>query len=216
MISPSPPGRCFRFGVTGGIATGKTTVARMFEEWGARTIDFDRISRVVTEPGKPAFEAIVAYFGRDILEVDGTLNRKSLGAIVFCDPPKRKWLEGILHPKIYEEYHRQAELLSVQHPGGILQAVVPLLFEAHLQSWFSKIILVYATEEIQIQRVMARDHITRDRALQILRCQMPIEEKKGDADFIIDNSRSLEDTRKQAREVWNRLRALATGRKPGP
>jgi dephospho-CoA kinase len=216
MISSTPPGRSFRLGVTGGIATGKTTVARMFEEWGARTIDFDRLSRIVTEPGKPAFEAIVAYFGRGILEADGTLNRKRIGAIVFGDPAKRKWLEETLHPGIYEEYRRQAASLDARHPGGIIQAVIPLLIEADLRSWFSKIVLIYAPEAVQIQRLMARDQIGRDRALEILRCQMPIEEKKGYADFIIDNSGSLEDTRKQAREVWNRLTALAAGRRPNP
>ena len=216
MPSSPPKGRGLHFGVTGGIATGKTTVARMFEEWGARTIDFDQISRVVTEPGKPAWEAVVAYFGRDILEPDRGLNRKMLGGIVFRDAQKRKRLEEILHPRIYEEYHRQVQILTAEHPDGMIQAVVPLLIEANLQSWFSKIILVYAPEEIQIRQLMGRDQISRDRALEILRCQIPIEEKKRFADFIIDNSRSIEDTRKQAHEVWNRLRAFAAGRRPDP
>jgi dephospho-CoA kinase len=195
-------------GVTGGIASGKTTVARMLQDLGAPLIDFDHLSRVVVEPGKPAWKQVVEYFGREILLPDQTINRKMLGAIVFSDPPKRKRLEDLLHPKIYEEYRRQIQTLILQHPNGIIQAVVPLLIEANLQSWFHKVLLVYVPEEIQVQRLVARDQINREKALQIIRCQLPMEEKRGRADYIVDNSGTPEETRRQVQEIWEKLKAV--------
>jgi dephospho-CoA kinase len=195
-------------GVTGGIASGKSTVARMFEALGAFTIDFDRLGRRVVEPRQPAWKDVVDLFGPEILLPDQTLDRKKIAAAVFADETRRKKLEAILHPAIYREYQKEVHAWIAKHPPGILQAVVPLLIEAHLEAGFDRILLVYAPEEIQIQRLMAREGIPRSLALQMIRSQMPIEEKRGYAHFIIDNSGDLEETRRQVQAVWEKLKKI--------
>ena len=193
-------------GVTGGIASGKTVVARLLEELGARTIDFDVLSRVVVEPGKPAWKEVVAYFGEQVLLEDKTLDRKKLSEIVFRDPEKRKKLEGFTHPRIYEEFSRLVKEYAAGDPEVIIQVAVPLLIEANLQHFFHKVLLVYIPAEMQIQRLMDRDLISREMAVKMLSSQLPIEEKRSYADFIVDNSGSLEETRRQVEEVWRKLK----------
>ncbi len=195
-------------GVTGGIASGKTTVARMLEKNGAPIIDFDALSRVVVEPGKPAWNDIVAYFGEQVLLADKSLDRKKVSEIVFRDPEKRKKLEGFTHPRIYEEFSRLVKEYTETDPNAIIQVVVPLLVEANLQYLFHQLLLVYTPREKQIERLMERDKITRGMAESILAAQLPIDEKKAFADFIIDNSGPLEETRKQVEEVWEKLKEI--------
>jgi len=195
-------------GVTGGIASGKSTVARMLEQLGAPLIDFDALSRLVVEPGKPAWEEIVAYFGEQILLADKTLDRKKLAQIVFRDSEKRKKLESFIHPKILEEFIRLAKEYTAKDPSLIIQAIVPLLYEVNLQPLFHKVLLVYIPEEMQIERLIKRDKISREMAVNILRAQLPIEEKKSLADFIVDNSGSLEKTRRQVEEIWEELKKI--------
>jgi len=192
-------------GVTGGIASGKTTVAGMLEELGAPIIDFDVLSRVVVEPGKPAWKEIVAYFGEQVLQEDKALDRKKLSEIVFRDFEKRKKLEGFIHPRIFDEFIRLVKEYAAKDPNVIIQAAVPLLYEVNLQYLFHKVLLVYIPEEIQIERLMKRDDISREMAVNILKSQLPIEEKRGFADFVVDNSWSLEDTKRQVKEVWEKL-----------
>jgi len=193
-------------GVTGGIASGKTTVARMLEELGAPMIDFDGLSRLVVEPGKPAWNDIAAYFGEQVLLEDKTLDRKKLAEIVFRDPEKRKKLEGFTHPRIYEEFFRLVKEFAQKDPKVIIQVIIPLLIEANLQYLFHKLLLVYVPPEVQIHRLMERDHISREMAENILAAQLPIDGKKAYADFIVDNSRSLEETKRQVGEVWQKLK----------
>ena len=193
-------------GVTGGIASGKTTVARMLEKLGAPVIDFDVLSRVVVEPGKPAWKEIVTYFGEQILQEDKTLNRKALSEMVFRDSEKRRKLESFTHPRIHEEFVRRVKQITKADPEAIIQGVVPLLIEANLQSLFHKLMLVYIPEELQIRRLMEREPISRETALQILKSQLPIEEKKRYADYIVDNSGSPVETRRQVEEVWLQLK----------
>ena len=193
-------------GVTGGIASGKTTVARMLEELGAPMIDFDGLSRLVVEPGKPAWNDIAAYFGEQVLLEDKTLDRKKLAEIVFRDPEKRKKLEGFTHPRIYEEFFRLVKEFAQKDPKVIIQVIIPLLIEANLQYLFHKLLLVYVPPEVQIHRLMERDHISREMAENILAAQLPIDGKKAYADFIVDNSRSLEETKSQVGEVWQKLK----------
>jgi dephospho-CoA kinase len=195
-------------GVTGGIASGKTTVARMLEQLGARLIDFDLLSRVVVEPGKPAWKDIIAYFGERVLLQDKTLDRKKIAEIVFRDSEKRKKLESFVHPRIYEEFRRFVKEYDTKDFNIIIQVVVPLLLEGNLQHLFHKILLVYIPEEMQIERVMKRDRISREMALNMLRSQFPIEEKRSYADFIVDNSGSLEETKRQVEEVWEKLKKI--------
>lgn len=193
-------------GVTGGIASGKSTVARMLEELGAPVIDFDALSRSVVEPGKAAWKDIVAYFGEQVLLEDKTLDRKKISEIVFRDPEKRKKLEGFTHPRIYEDFRRLVKEYTQKDPEVIIQVVVPLLIEANLQYLFHKLLLVYIPQEKQIERLIDRDKISREMAQNILTAQLPIDEKKGYADFIVDNSGSLEETKRQVGEVWQKLK----------
>ena len=199
-------------GVTGGIASGKSTVARMLEELGAPIIDFDMLSRVVVEPGKPAWAEIVGYFGEQVLLPDKTLDRKKVSEIVFWDPEKRKKLEGFTHPRIHEEFTRLVKEYAARNPRIVIQVVIPLLIEANLQYLFHKLLLVYVPQETQIQRLMERDRIPRDMARSILAAQLPIEEKRAFADFIVDNSGSVEETRRQVERIWQELKDFKRNR----
>lgn len=202
-------------GVTGGVASGKSTVARMLEEMGAPIIDFDLLSRRVVEPGKPAWNAIVAYFGEQVLLPDKTLDRKKLSEIVFRDQEKRKKLEGFTHPRIYEEFVRLVKEHASQGPNAIIQVVIPLLIEANLQYLVHKLLLVYIPAEIQAKRLMERDGISREMAQSILAAQLPIEEKKAYADFIVDNSGPLDETKRQVEAVWQKLKDFQKEKRRG-
>jgi dephospho-CoA kinase len=195
----------FLLGVTGGVATGKTAVAAMLEELGARTIDFDTLCRLVVEPGRPAWGEIVDYFGEQVLLEDETLDRKKLAEIVFRDAAKRKKLESFIHPRAGEEYAKIVHDFASREPNAIVQVVVPLLFEAKMERLFDKVLLVYLPEEMQIDRLMTRDGVSREMAARMLASQRPIDEKKQYADFIVDNSGSFEQTRKQVEEIWHKL-----------
>jgi dephospho-CoA kinase len=195
-------------GVTGGIASGKSTVAKMLEEMGAPIIDFDVLSRVVVEPEKPAWKDIVNYFGEQVLHEDKTLDRQKLSGIVFRDMEKRKKLESFTHPRIGEEFVKLIQEFTSKDPNVIIQVVIPLLIETNMQALFHKLVLVYIPEEEQVKRLMERDNITRETAMNILKSQMSIEEKRGYCDFIIDNTGTIEETRKQVEELWGRLQEV--------
>lgn len=200
-------------GVTGSIATGKSTVARMLEGFGAPIIDFDVLAREVVEPGKPAWRDIVSYFGEQVLLGDRTLDRRKLREIVFRDIEKRKGLEGFIHPRTYEEFLRLVEHYAARDPNAVIQGVVPLLIEVRLQPFFHHILMVYAPEEVQKKRLMERDGITEEMAANMIRSQLPVEDKKGYCDLLIDNSGSLQDTRRQVKELWEKLMKIQQKRK---
>ncbi len=202
-------------GVTGSIATGKSTVAKMLEELGARTIDFDVLSRVVVEPGKPAWKDIVAYFGKQVLREDQTLDREKLREIVFKDLEKKKKLESFQHPRIGEEFMKLVQQYAGEDPNAIIQAVVPLLIEVNMHPLFHNLLMVYATEEEQKKRLMQRDGLSAEMAMNMIRSQLSAEEKKGFCDLIIDNSGSLEQTRRQVKELWAKLKKIQQQRKTG-
>ena len=195
-------------GVTGGIATGKSTVVNMLKEFGAPVIDFDLIAREVVEPEKPAWKDIVAYFGEQVLQEDRQLDRKKLSDIVFRDLEKRKKLESFTHPRINEEFVKQLNGIVEKDPGAIIQVDIPLLIELNLQYMFHKTLVVYVPMERQVERLMARDGITQEEAADRLKAQLPIEEKVGYADFVIHNEGSLEETRRQAEELWQTLKKI--------
>jgi len=195
-------------GVTGGIATGKTTVAKMLEELGAPIIDFDILSRVVVEPDKPAWKDIVAFFGEQILKEDRTLDRKKLSEIVFRDMEKRKKLESFIHPRIGEEFSKLVEQYTNEDPNAIIQVVIPLLIETNMHPIFHNLLMVYTPEEVQVKRLVERDNITEEMAMNMVRSQLSVEEKKGYCDLLIDNSGSLEETRRQVEELWERLKKI--------
>ena len=195
-------------GVTGGIASGKSTVAERLEELGAPIVDLDVIARQVVEPGKPAFDEIMDYFGKQVLQEDGTIDRKKLSAIVFSDFEKRKKLESFTHPRINEEMARQVNEIAERAPGSIIQVAVPLLIELNLQYVFHKILVVHIPPEMQIDRLAERDGISKEEAANILKAQLPIDEKVGYADFVIHNDKTPEETRKQVEELWETLKGL--------
>ena len=199
-------------GVTGSIATGKSTVAAMLAELGARTIDFDVLSRVVVEPGKPAWKDIVAFFGEQILREDQTLDREKLREIVFKDMQKKKKLESFQHPRIGEEFTELVKQYAGDDPNAIIQVVVPLLIEVNMHPLFHNILMVYASEVAQKERLMNRDGSSEEMAMNMIRSQLSVEEKKGFCDLMIDNSGSLEDTRKQVEKLWVKLKEIQSER----
>lgn len=199
-------------GVTGGIGSGKSTVATMLEELGAPIIDFDVLAREVVEPGKPAYDEIVNFFGRQVLQADGQLDRKALSKIVFRDFEKRKRLESFTHPRIFEAYHLEVERLAREHPGAVIQVDIPLLIELNLQHRFHKLLVVYVPEAVQVERLAARDGISLEEAANILKSQLPIDEKVAYADYVIRNDTSIEETRRQVEDLWKTLQTLQAER----
>jgi len=193
-------------GVTGGIASGKSTVADMLAELGAPIIDFDRIARQIVEPDQPAFREIVDYFGDRVIGEDGALDRKRLSGIVFRHAEKRKVLEGMTHPRILSAFVRQVGKMAEANPHGIVQAVIPLLFEAHLEHLVHKVLVVAVSPDTQIERLTRRDRISREDARRILDAQMPIDQKAALADFVIRNEGNLDETRKQVKALWEALK----------
>jgi dephospho-CoA kinase len=195
-------------GVTGGIATGKTTVVRMLEELGAPVIDFDLLAREVVEPGKPAWKDIVAYFGERILQKDRSMDREKLSAMVFQDGEKRKKLESFTHPRIYEASVKRVNKIVEKDPDAVVQLDIPLLIEQNLQHMVHKILVVYIPQDKQVERLVERNGISREGAAARLRSQLPIDEKLSKADYVIYNDRSLEETRRQVEDLWQTLKDL--------
>jgi dephospho-CoA kinase len=199
-------GKALIAGVTGGIASGKSTVSKMLEALGAPIIDYDVIAREIVEPGEPAWKDIVGYFGVQVLGADRKIDRKKLSHIVFQDEEKRKKLEGFTHPRIIEVAAEQTDKIAEKNPNAVIQAVIPLLFEVKLQYLVHKVLLVYIPREVQIERLMKRDGISREAAENILKAQLPIDEKLGYADFVIHNEETLEETRRQVEQVWEEIK----------
>jgi dephospho-CoA kinase len=208
-------GDALLFGVTGSIATGKTTVAQMLEELGALTIDFDVLSRVVVEPDKPAWQDIVSFFGEQVLLADRTLDREKLRDTVFVDLEKKKKLESFIHPRIGEEFLKQVQQYVSQKPNAIIQVVVPLLIESNMHALFRNILMVYAPEEEQKRRLIERDEMTEEMAMKMIKSQLSVEEKRGYCDLIVDNSGTLEETRAQVEELWSKLKQIQGDRSAG-
>lgn len=196
-------------GLTGGIGSGKSTVAGMFEDEGAHVIDFDHLARLVVEPDKAAWRDIIDYFGPEIMSSDRTLNRSALAEIVFSDNKSRKALEGFTHPRIFEERDALIKAIKRKDPFSIVIIDFPLLFELDLNKRFDKVILVYVPRAVQLGRLIKRDGIVKKGVEKRLDAQRPIEEKRSLSDYIIDNEGSLNDTRDQVRKVIHELRELA-------
>ncbi len=190
-------------GLTGGIATGKSLVSSMFEKLGAYVIDADKIAREVVEKGSPVLKKIEKHFGKEVINPDGGLNRKRLREIIIKNPEKRMLLNSITHPAIIE---RENEIVnSVDKKLIIVDAA--LLIESGSYKRFKEIIVVYAPFEIQLERLMKRDKMSREEAERFIKTQMDIEEKKKYATYVIDNSNGVDYTEKQVREVYEILQA---------
>ena len=197
-----------RVGLTGGIASGKSTVARVFRELGAHVLDADRIAREIVPPGSPALARIARAFGREMLRPDGTLDRAALGAVVFADAGKRRVLEGILHPLILDEIDRRVAELERGDPEGMVFVEAALIFELGRQAEFDALVVVWADEEQQRRRMMQRDNLSLEEAGRRLDAQMPLSEKRGRAQFVIDNSGDQAACRADAERVYGELQRL--------
>ncbi|CAG7644874.1 Dephospho-CoA kinase [Paenibacillus solanacearum] len=189
-------------GLTGGIACGKSTVSSMLVRRGALLVDADQIAREVVEPGTPVLASVIERFGADLLLPDGSLHRKKLGERIFGDQEARKALEGLLHPPIRATMRARMEAYAASDPDKLVVVDVPLLYESKLQGMFQQVMVVYIPRELQLQRLMGRDKLTQEQAEKRLASQMPIEEKRALADYVIDNSGSLEDTERQIDKFW--------------
>lgn len=200
------------FGLTGGIASGKSTVAAILRRLGCPIIDADVLAREVVEPGQPALTEIAAAFGPGVLLPDGRLDRKALGAMVFADPAQRRRLEAITHPRIAERRLAVLQELAAQQ-AEVVCSDVPLLYELGLQSAFDQVWVVWVDRPTELARLMARDGISREQAEQRMAAQMPLDEKRRLADIVIDNSGSLEETERQVRAAYAALLA-GGGRSP--
>lgn len=192
-------------GLTGNIACGKTVVARMFEELGAKIIDADYTARLVVEPGEPAWKDILEKFGHEILNPDKTINRKKLGDVVFRDKEKREELNRITHPRIIDKIKLMLEEYRKENIKVVIVEAALIVEKGGMKPTISDLIVVTADEEAQIKRLIERDGISGEEALTRIRSQMPISEKVKFATYVIDNSRTLEETRKQVEEVWKKI-----------
>lgn len=194
-------------GLTGGIATGKSTVAAMFRALGCEVIDADQLAREVVEPGEPALEEIVAEFGPGILQADGRLDRGALGALVFGDPVRRRRLEAITHPRIRQRLAQRLAALAAAGFRGVVIFDAPLLVETGAAAMMDRLVVVVADEATQLARLMARDGLSREQARERLRSQLPLAEKVRHAHYVIDNSGDLAVTAARVREVYQALLA---------
>jgi dephospho-CoA kinase len=196
----------FIVGLTGGIASGKSLVARVFKDLGAHVIDADRIVHDLLEPEQPAYQEVLDHFGKDILLPNGGIDRRKLGEIVFNDPEKRAWLNSCLHPRVFNVYTTQVKHLHSRQPDTIVILNAALLIETGYHRNMDRIVVIYADMEQQIKRLSLRDKFTREQALARITSQMPLSEKRTHADYVIDNTGNREDTEVQAREVFQKLK----------
>lgn len=190
-------------GLTGGVASGKSSVARLLEEQGVPVIDADQLARDAVLPGSPALDSIALLFGSGVLAPDGTLDRKRLGALVFADSGKRSQLEKILHPEIRRLADEQVAR-AVAEGHRLLVYMAPLLIEAGAADRVSEIWVVTVPPEIQLERLMARDGIGREAAQRIIDSQMPLAEKAGYGRILINNSGTPEETRQLVADIWKK------------
>ena len=194
-----------KVGLTGSIAVGKTFVCEVFRELGCAVLDADRVAREVVEPGTEGLRRVVEEFGATVLKPDGSLDRSKLGAIVFADQQKRELLNSIIHPLVIDEQDRWLRERATEDPDGIAIVDAALMIESGGYRRFDHLIVVWCRPEIQLQRLIARDRLTPAEAKQRIASQMPQEEKKRYAGFLIDTSEGFDDTRRQVREIYRQL-----------
>lgn len=185
----------FVLGLTGGIASGKSTVLNFFKAYHFPIVDGDQIAREIVQVGQPALKAIAAHFGTEILLPNGELNRKKLGALIFADAKKRKALDTLLNPYLRTAIYQAVAVEKQQ--ADLVIVDLPLLYEGHYEALMDQIAVVYLPEDTQIERLMQREQISYQAAKQRVDSQMSIEEKKARADILFDNQGSLTQTKEQ-------------------
>lgn len=195
----------YRIGLTGSIATGKSTVTNMLKELGAFVIDCDKTARDVVAPGTRGLAKIEAAFGKAAVAADGSMDRVYIGDLVFRNPEMKKRLENILFPLIFEALDK--ELLRLEREGAtpVVFLDMPLLYEVKYDSCVDEVWLVYVPFEVQLSRLMKRNGYTKEEALLRIHSQISVDKKKSLAQQVIDNSGTLEDTKEQVRSLWERL-----------
>jgi dephospho-CoA kinase len=198
-----------KVGLTGGIASGKSTVAKGFARLGAKVLDADEVAREVVLPGRPAWTKLREVFGSDFFQPDQSLNRNKLRRLIFADPEKRSRLNNIVHPEVMREIQHRSEQMAAMAPDAVLVVDVPLLLEVGAAGRFDRVVVVYANERVQIDRLMKRDGLSLEEATEALAAQMVLGEKVGRADYVIDNSGTREETQAQVEKVWQKLLELA-------
>ena len=196
-------------GLTGGVATGKSTVAKMFKQCGAVVIDADELAWDVVKPGKPAWREIVKTFGRDILNPDRTINRRTLGAIVFRNKTKLRILERIIHPRVAREQARLTQQAARNDPKVVVIYDVPLLFEVGIDKRVDTIIVVTADRETQITRLKKRNGLSRAEAIRRIRSQMPLAKKIKRADHVLSGTLPPPSLRKEVGQLLTSFLLLA-------
>ena len=200
-------------GLTGGVASGKTAVSQILKEEGAYIINADQIARELVLPHKPAWSELIRAFGQEILQEDGSIQRKKLADKVFADPKQRKFLNQILHPRIKEEMDRRAKEIGEKDPEAIVVIDAPLIIELGDHREMDKLIVVTSTQPQQIERLKDRDGTNPEEALRIVSSQMPLKEKLKFADYVIRNEGSMEEMKKRAKEVYQELKKVVLQKK---
>ncbi len=197
-----------KVGLTGSIAVGKSYVVEVFRELGAAVIDADQTAREVVAPETKGWRLIVERFGSNILLPNNEIDRAKLGAVVFADAEQRQLLNGIVHPLVIESQDEWLRTRERENPASIAMIDAALMIESGGYARFDKLIVVWCAADVQIERLMTRNNLTRAAAMQRIAAQMPQEEKKKFADYTIDTSHGFEDTRRRAVEIYERLRVL--------
>jgi len=192
-------------GLTGGIASGKSTVTQALQNQGAVIISADKVAREVIEPGQPAWKEIVEFFGPQVLHKDQQINRAKLGEIVFDDLECLQKLNRITHPRIIEAFKDALRVIRKRDPDAIVVMEIPLLYEANLEGFCDEVWVVWVDRETQIKRLMKRDGLDRNDAIKRINAQIPLDEKARRADIVIDNSKSIEETIKTAAKFFKEI-----------
>jgi len=199
------------FGLTGGIACGKSTVARFFQDLGSFIFDADRIGHKVIEPGQPAYQGVIDCFGKDILDPGGRIDRRKLGPKVFADLRQLRRLNAIVHPHIIARVKKLAAGEQERNPHAVVIVDAALIFESGLDRTLRKVIVVWCRPEQQLERLMAKSGVSRDEAERRIEAQMRVEEKRRRADYLIDCSGTLEQSRAQAEAIYQELKRIVAG-----
>ena len=199
-----------RVGLTGGLASGKSFVGHALQSFGCLLVQADELGHQVIEPGAEAYQGVIQEFGREILNPDGTINRRRLGSEVFGHPERLDQLNALVHPPVRARAEKLIEEFAKREPDGIAVTEAAILIETGGYRNFARLIVAVCGEEQQIERAMARDHLTREEALDRMRRQMPLEEKVKYADYVVDTSGTKEHTLQQTRAVYDSLRSLTS------